>query len=387
MDNRKHKFITDLLESKKITAAQKERVMKLAAKEMGSFIPLEKRVQKIEGVVFKENAQTTITYAKIKSDSNLPELQYPIIHTPFKTVALLKHFTENDKDLKYTTHSWEKGKYQSYDEFMLKIRNEWNGINSELKEQSIRLHAKISNFLFNSQLGDKNKKGFHISWGEDNLKFGWASLDLKKHMADINNSPFTCPIPQSIRELDKGYDLMYFKDYADVFKNEIEFREDTKNLRKLISNLWESELSFDFKIKGLEKLEGISFFTDVQWTKEALKQIFEMFSQNDFRHFPNVVIERKSQFGDENFHLIKITQIGSNIGRSVDDPKIKAPTGNLASIIEKLKNLCDYSIVSRFADDKLYRINYLSSKFKEQVELVDNDFPNIGFTHELKFYL
>ena len=53
---------------------------------------------------------------------------YPIVHTPIKTVELLKYFTANDKDLKYSTHSWEKGKYRSYEEYIEKIKIEWKTI-------------------------------------------------------------------------------------------------------------------------------------------------------------------------------------------------------------------------------------------------------------------
>ena len=97
----------------------------------------------------------------------------------------------------------------------------WKEIKDDLKKQSPRLFAKISNFLFNDKLGQKNDKGYYISWGEKSLKFGWSSLELKTHMNELGNSPFTCPIPDNIKTLDKKLNLNYFKDYAEVFKNEI----------------------------------------------------------------------------------------------------------------------------------------------------------------------
>jgi hypothetical protein len=311
---------------------------------------------------------------------------YPIHHTPIKTVELLKYFTANDKDLKYSTHSWEEGKYNSYEEYIENIKLEWNEIKDELKNQSLRLFAKISNFLFNENLGQKNEKGYYDVWGEKRLKFGWASPELRIHMKEPGNSPFSCPIPDKIKDLDKKHSLVYFKDYADIFKNEIEFREDSNNFKKMILDLWESELSYDFEIKGIKELVGFSFFTDVSYVKHSIRILFgDLFKTKP--EFPLIIIEKQSNFENEGYHLIRITQKNSFVTRKIDDPKFANPTGNLHSIIENLKNLADYSIISRFADGKNYRINYLTStenKFIQELEICDEV---LGFTHEFKFYL
>lgn len=311
---------------------------------------------------------------------------YPIRHDPSKTVELLKFFTANDRDLKFATHGWEVGKYESYEDYILKIQHEWIEIRSKLKAQSDRLHAKISNYLFNDKLGKKNEKGYHISWGEMKLKFGWSSPELKIHMNEPGNAPFSCPIPDHIRELDKRHNLYYFKDYADIFKNEIEFREDSNNFKKMILDLWENELGYDFNIKGVEQLVGFSFFTDVHLIKGALQIVFrDMFKGKP--EFPEVIIEKTSNFENGGYHSIKITQKGSFIKRAVDDIKLTSPSGNLHSIIKTLKNLADYSIVSKFGDGRNYRINYLASSKTTFVDTLPENENVLGFTHEFKFYL
>lgn len=332
----------------------------------------------------------TIIVPNLLDDKNGVKMKlnnlYPILHTPIKTVALLKYFTANDKDLKYSTHSWEEGKYNSYEEYIEKIRLEWNEIKDDLKNQSQRLFSMISNFLFNSKLGQKNEKGYHNVWGAKRLKFGWSSPELKIHMSELGNSPFSCPIPENIKELEKINTLYYFKDYADIFKNEIEFREDSNNFKMVILDLWESELSYDFNVKGIEQLVGFSFFTDVHHVKDALRILFrDMFKGKP--EFSQVIIEKTSNFENGGYHLIKITQKDSYITRDINDPKLTSPTGNLFSIISNLKNLADYSIVSRFSDGKNYRLNYLASSKTEFVEILTPEVNVLGFTHELKFYL
>ena len=311
---------------------------------------------------------------------------YPITHNPSKTVELLKYFTANDKDLKYSTHSWEEGKYNNYDDYIEKIKREWSEIDRLLENQSSRLHAKIWAFLFDNKLGQKKENGYYHVWDEKRLKFGWSSPELKMHMEETGNSPFSCPIPRNIQEVDKKYNLIYFKDYADIFKNEIEFREDSNNFKKMISDLWKTELTYDFDIDGLKNLVGFSFFTDVNYVKDTMRILFsDLFKIKP--EFPKIIIEKISNFENEGYHLIRITQKDSFVTREIDDPKFTNPTGNLYSMIKNLRNLADYSIISRFADGKSYKLNYLNSNNSLFIEELDLTIEVIGFTHEFKFYL
>ncbi|MFN4915307.1 MAG: hypothetical protein ACK5FT_08305 [Sphingomonadales bacterium] len=335
----------------------------------------------------KDEANEPNEYDIGTENTDINDVCYPIYHNPKKTVELLNYFTANDKNLKYATHSWEEGKFLGYDDFFEKIKDEWNSINEEMRNQSVRLHAKISNFLLNNKLGTLNEKKYYHAWGENRLKFGWASPEIRKHMETPGKSPFSCEIPERIKALDKNFNLQYFNDYANVFKNEIEFREDTKNLKKIILDLWEKHLTYDFEIgtEDLKRLDGCSFFTDVHLIKEALLIIFrDMFKKKP--EYNKVKIERISNF-KERYHMIKITQVNSFVTRSVEDIKFTEPTGDLAEIIKLLYNICDYSLVSRFDDGNYYRLNYLSSDKKDFKELLHEELNVVGFTHEFRFYL
>lgn len=325
-------------------------------------------------------------YTNDKSQQIKIELSYPISHNPTKTVNLLRYFTENDKSLKYSTHSWEEGKFEGYDDFIQKITDEWK-IVDDIKNQNNKLHAKISNFLFNKTLGQKNDKGYYDCWGEKRLTFGWGSPELKTYMLNSGKSPFSCPIPEDIKKIDNKYNMLYFKDYAEVFKNEIEFREDSNNFKKIILDLWTTELSYDFNIIGVKELVGFSFFTDVSYIKETFRILFcDLFKTRP--EYPEITIEKESHFENKGYHLIRITQKNSFVTREINDPKFKTPTGNLHSIIKNLNNLADYSLLSKFADGKFYRINYLTSNKQPFIkELESPESENVGFTHEFKFYL
>ncbi|GIV42915.1 MAG: hypothetical protein KatS3mg035_0038 [Bacteroidia bacterium] len=346
---------------------------------------LRKKFQEDGWVLVFQTSKTNLD----KINKSQEEVSYPIIHNALRTVQILNYFTQNDKNLKFTTHSWEQGRYKSYDDFIKKIKQEWNSFSNELKELSKRLHGKIGTFLFDSRLGEKKNNKYLYAWGEQALCFGWSSPELKSFMQkNPDKDPFNCPIPEHIQKIGNNKDFFYFKDYAIAFKNEIEFREDSNKLKKIFEELWEDVLSYDFELIGLEKMEGFSFFTDVHWVKNAIKKIFEMFANEKYRTFSQISLERYSNFSEQpNYHLIRITQKGSFIKRQPDDPKLKTPSGDLGTIIKLLENLCDYSILSKFNDGKCYRINYLSLCAKTQIEELSCDKNIDGFTHELKFYL
>ena len=154
----------------------------------------------------------------------------------------------------------------------------------------------------------------------------------------------------------------------------------------MILDLWENELTYDFKIKGLDEIIGFSFFTDVHLVKEAIRIIFrDMFKGKP--EFNEIIIERTSNFENGGYHLIRITQVGSFVTRFVNDPKLNNPTGNLGTILKHLKNLADYSIVSKFGNRRNYRLNYLASTKTKFLEILPTNENIVGFTHEFKFYL
>lgn len=384
----KYDFILDLIENKKLTPSQREWVLRLSVKEMkNDGIVFDERLRKIEEKLSESNltkkeAQNS-NPTPISSDANIhSKEENVIIHNPKETVKLLKYFTSNDKSLKYSTHSWEFGKFSGYDHFMESIKKEWNEIKKELLSQNNRLHAKISSFLFQKNLGDKKDDGYYECWGEKRLKFGWSSSYLKDFMSSgENRDPFNCRIPEKIKHIEKEKNLFYFKDYVAIFKNEIEIREDSNALKKTINSLWEDVLSYDFNVKT-EGVEGNSFFTDVAIFREVIKLIFLSFKARP--EFPNITIKAERNQG--NFILIRIIQQGSKCRRSIDDPKIISPHGgDLGTITKSMNGLADFSISAVFSDNNKYRVNYLvTDNLVNQVERIE--FSD-GFTYELKFYL
>lgn len=314
-----------------------------------------------------------------KIDNAIPEdkvYSQSCEHNPKELVKLLSVFTQNNNPLKYTTHSWEEGKFESYEEFIKQIKVEWRKINKDLKKYSKNLHAKINSFLFNTNLGGKNKKGYIEAWGENKVKFGWSSPDLKEWCAS-GAIPFEYRLKDGA-SLKVGTDIETFYDLCmKVFKHEIEIKTDNNRLKNLFLDIADKQLGFDFKVVD-KNLEGKDFYTDVQWLKSALNKIFEEIKKRTTH--PDIII---SAADEDNVLEIKIIQIGAVPNKTSEQLIDRKDKGSFGSIATELCSLCDWSIEAK-CDDGNYKINYLKSSEVASFENINKE-PK-GFTHILRFY-
>ena len=351
----------------------------------GKVLAIDDTPEQIDELISAKRQKIEKLEQEIKDLEERKNTNYPIEHEAPRLIELLKNFSVNDKSLKYATHSWEYGKFDSYNDFLNKIAEEWGKISGDLKKLNENLHTKIADFLFNKDLGKKRDENEeYFSWGEKKLKFGWSSPALKDYMnSSDKKDPFTCPIPDEIRELDK-YPLFYFADYVSVFKNEIEIREDNNALERLLNDLWGKVLSYDFVLEQ-KNTKGISFFTDVKRFKSTIELIFKNCKVRP--EHPNIIVTVETDFIKSKTILLKITQKDSECNRDINDIKISHPSGDLKTITDNIKNLADFSIESHFPKNKEnYRINYVTSI--ENINRVEPLADSCdGFTYILKFYL
>jgi len=356
----------------------------------GTYKGLKERFDKLTGLNKSDSTKSNDELEKQYKLSELSEeesndispARIPELHTPRELVKILQLFSNNNNPLKYTTHSWEYGMFDDYNDFIIKITSEWKKINKILKSLNERLHAKISNYLFNNQLG-KKEDGKTISWGEHRITIGWSSPELKNYCLDGNKSPFYFPIPETHQKTINDKQLSYFSDVVDVFKNEIEFREENNQLYQLLLKLRKDILGYDFKIELPDDIKGLSFYTDVAWVSNGIKKIFEAIRSRPQYNTVRIKVLRNFT---ENFIEINIIHVNSRCNRTIEDPRIiNCDSGDLSDLRKIFRNLCDWSIIAQFPDNKIYKINYLlSSSEQEKIESVEHC---EGFTHLLKFYL
>lgn len=314
---------------------------------------------------------------KVKTEEKL----IPVFHKPKELVALLKNFSVNDSALKYTTHSWDAGRdanmFKDLSEFLSIAKSQYREFSYALKGLSENLNGKIYNFLFNKEIA---KSG----WGDINPKkriyFGWSSPELLEACTnDISLNPEDFILPEKFQIQRSGKTLQKFKHIIDVFKNEIEVRDENSALLNLILQKHDNYL-ISFSAPKVSNLENKTFYTDIQWLGKALDLIFE-----GIQKYPQhpVVEYAVTENNNDRLVLSILHRNSFKNGLSIYDDKLNLKRGDFSTIKDKLQNLCDWCIESEFAEGA-YRINYLVS---------DNENPAYekimsaeGFKHILTFY-
>lgn len=314
---------------------------------------------------------------KVKTE----EKPKPILHNPKELVALLKNFSVNDSALKYTTHSWDAGRdanmFKDLSEFLKIAESQYRKFSFQLNSLSKNLHGKINTFLFDKEIA---KKG----WGDINPKkriyFGWSSPELLEACNDdISLNPEDFILPEKYQIQRSGKTLQKFKHIIDVFKNEIEVRDENSALLNLILQKHDNYL-ISFSAPQVSNLENKTFYTDIQWLGKALDLIFE-----GIQKYPQHPVVEYAVNENNNDRLV-LTILHRNSfknGLSICDDKLNLKRGDFSTIKDKLRNLCDWCIESEFAEGA-YRINYLVSDI--EIPAYEKIMSAEGFKHILTFY-
>jgi len=331
------------------------------------FLKLTKSIEKATTLKKAEASKITSKFQRIN-------------HNPKKLVYLLKRFSENGNALKFSTHRWENGIYESLSDFLKKLEIEWEKISPEIYEIKKTLSAKIYAFLNSEEVEEKGWGPLEKGKNQGLIKYGWKSKELK-HWCELNQNeqPFDFPIPQPKVINYDGITANYFIDITDIFKRQIEFRVEGDQLNNFFLDLRKKRLGDEFNLIQ-ENTKGISFYTDVESFKNVLIRVFEEMRKTP--EYPEIKINISEK---EGYREIKVIQAGSICKRGINDAKIiETLGGDFSSIKRELENLCDWSIESKFKDEKCYRINYLVSNQEiKQIEELENC---EGFTHIFKFY-
>ena len=295
-------------------------------------------------------------------------------HNPKGLLRILNLFTK-ENPIKYTSHSFEWGKYNSYQNFIDEVKKEFSKIDNALNLLSSNLHSKISSFLFNDSLGEGK------SWGKNKISIGWSSSTLKE-WCEVEEKKSNAkkaiyfPLPKDFQcEID-GKILTTFDDICNVFKDEIEIRDNDK-LNSIFEKIEEEVLDFDFEVE-YSNLENITFYTDVEYFENAVTKIFEQFKER--AEHDSILVEADNQ---ESYVDIIIEQKASTVNKSSEEMKKEIADGDFEDIKKYFFSLCDWSIEAEFLDGN-FRVEYLSEN--QAVKVVELEEKPQGFRHILRFY-
>ncbi len=367
----KSKFVLDILDyavKKKVDSSMQDRILKLVSEEVGKtsdsdreiFVRLEsienalKNIDKLEigrnVLPEKETFHGNVDQEASKglhSDGNTV-----MFHNPLFISAYLNKFKENT-DLKWATHPWDEKKYTTIEDFIQAL--------NESKEYSMLFHYNrslynlIRYFVYQPKVeiengipkyGWPNFPGLKIGWQfPNNILVEWCKLKFNNKTEGEIKYPFSFPLPSELQPHSpiKGKIIKTFENVVDIFKTEIQFRENyfLIELKKRRNKLT------DYQFSGIEKFSNLEFYTYTSGVLAALDIILNGIRKNETEKeisFDYQIIDKVL--------IIDITHKNSFPSNRLLDTQNPSQFlgGGLNAIAENLFSLCDFSIISKFSD-------------------------------------
>jgi hypothetical protein len=424
----KGEFIIDLLTSTKLSSNNRERILKLSAKEFVNPEENNDEKQSIIEEIKKSNINFTIKMndfiEDIKSNNGhllnktekilaILESQPPIPpindkkrieHKPYEITRFLKNFEQNTA-LKFCTHIWDKTDFlATYFSFITKLNEEKKEYKfNDLFKYNRPLYNLLNYFLFEPN-NNPTKNGIpKFGWNNEELKdikIGWQfPKNVLKDWSNENNKyPMEMIVPAELKPDGRIRNKMInsFEDVINLFKAEIQFRNDEENLFKQVKFAMHKNHLTNIDL-SIEKLKDLHFYTYTRGIISAIDSIFTSFTKKN-ESFKDVSFDVISQ---NEYLEIKITHLDSFPSKplEIENPN-KFFSGDSMAIINHLFSLCDYSIISRFNNKDCSEISILFNgsegtpdgnnlrklDTKMSVKSIDEEQVK-GFTHKMKFYV
>ncbi len=376
MAKNKYDFIKEILESKKMTTAQRERVLLLAKDEIEKDgvkgKDLEVRLLKIEELLNSSPVKVENEIEIHFSDSN-KEKTRNFLHRPKETYELLSFFSSTDGGVKNLTHSFNYG-YIKYEDLMIKCKEEFETGKRKYPNVPNPLLTRIEEFAFSEN------PEWYIMRGHNKIekKTGWSEPAFVKWYKENKTHP--------------ANDAFYNSEMIIPFKETIQVRSDLGNLKRLLDELSIIVFQNSIKLNIKETITSAQFYTDVDRLGLAIFHIFSGIKQASLINFSDEVeinFEIK-----EGVKILELIHIGSKPTKNVNDFDFLG--GDLGSAKNYLWGLCNYDILAEFKEGK-YRKVILSDKRGETEKnettgkWIGKNYPSEntdikGFTHVLKFY-
>ena len=371
-DSKKIDFISDLLAHKKISVAEKERILLLTKEEIkkicGNDVErLNEIVQRLEKLEEGNNNNITATPEKpIKKQIN--------IGNPKHVADFMSLFNKRD-GLKYLTHDYDENDDFKIDAFLIEANKVFTNTTKKISIPN-RLWQIVNQFAFN------NKQDEQIKWTSISAdyekpiynKIGWASEELQNWSRKNNLHPIKDPKYKKI-----------ISDFRRITR--IEPRNLDVLINKIIDKIFnDCKHDFYFDLRNLEKAD---FYTHVGNLKEAIECIFEEIKERtDNEDKRKIKIDYSREAIDDYFvRKINITHYNSFPPKELTvllHEWLSLEKGNMGKIGQKLQGYCHWSVKTN-VDGKPVKVNILRDKDIPEFENIEQN-EIVGFTHELTFY-
>ncbi len=360
----KYDFISELLNKKKLSSDQKNKIQELIILELKksdlNYDDLSRRVDLIEKKIKSKTKNKS--KAENTSDNSTFEIN-PKKYTPKKTTDFLKAFNKHNI-LRYTSHPidgdglkmiLEQIKSEEYNfKKHQKILSE--SFNDLSKKHWIPTHlfALIKKYI----LGEGNSKG----WSKNLIEINWGCKEIQD-WAEENQGVVPCPddsLRQKMKKIGfefnkpiilKNSSISNFTDLVIHFKHLFQIRNEN-SFEKIIQQINIKEfknIEFEYKIN-----KSVQLYTIIDKVADIYTKIIKMCIDvsNSFNEGNPKFIISYNRDEKENIYL-SILHLNSTYKK--DAVSVTHGHGDkLVAIIKEAEGVCNINLKAEFKDDDLY---------------------------------
>lgn len=386
----KYEFISDLLDRERIHPDQKERILKLTAKEIEMDrrlgIEIEERVRRLEESIQKGVDEKSGPNNELNPDYIDPVLMSRFLNDFNRHDILCTTTHEIDKQTFENIKSWLGTEEYSFKEHMKLVKECYYELlekYSVLKKSFI--DSRIKSYLFSDYNSDKK-----IGWSEDNIRISW-NLQALREWADSNPGVPPNPDPMLANELgSSGFDdfqpikisrgwIGNMCQLVNHFKNTIRINF-SNNLIDIFNTIndrseWSGKILFESNFDAIPT--NFELFTDVDKLKQCYRDVVQMafdipLGKGNEKHHIKVGFREE---GSE--CILSIHHLNSVFTKSLED-LLKQLGQKHRNLKKKSNGMCDLYLKAEFSADKYASLN-LHDRYKMSSENIE-EFKGVEHT-------
>lgn len=400
MAKNKYDFIKELLEDKKISQNQRERILELASREISLEGNLKERVEKIEEII--KNISPTCNALKTDKPVKTEDLSLPGYINPYHLYKFLFEYNQNPV-LRSTCHDIDSeelkkiNKYCNSDSYDFKkhLKKIIEAFDENEKALFAPPHVKA---LIRGYLTGKDYQGNQLKrgWSSESIEINWSSAKLADWIAKNPDVPpnlneniagdrevVLLDIEPQINSPITHDPIQSFTQLVLHFKNLFHLKSGRQSLRAIIDRVnsikkWIEKV--EFEIIAQEFPNNLEHFTDVDKLIQAYNKLLQLIIE---QHQDDKKPKVKLRFYEENQRVfLSVHHLNGQYNKTVQNC-IDRPHGrdykNLIS--SQINGLCNLYLKADFGSQEFAAINLWDGKKLEARKL--NSFK--GVEHILEF--
>lgn len=425
----KYDFIQEVLASKTITSAQREKLLSLTSveiiKDKKFNIVLEERVLKLEKIISSDLKFTSINSEEIiqkkvnkiaTEDEKINNANSSVVNNNrnpslpeqyFDPSYLYKYLLSYNQDpiLKSTCHLIDSNELEKinnycntdtydYDKHIAKILEAFSKTNLLFAPTYIK--ALIRGYL----TGKNYKRDVAVCWSKDNIKYSWSDNDIKNWTRQNFGIPPNPDVGLSNKLDNNGYEFIspikinedYLQSFSDLvihFKKMFHVREDNSLfsilIKRNISRNWNKEV--DFLIEKTSVPENIEFFTDIDKLMQSYDDIIQIIILKAIEKKVRPLVQIKL-YEKGNSIFFSIHDLNSIYSKSIKSANNRLIGDQYEKIVSKLNGICNIYLQANFGQNNNYKLTIWDSKWNIQKnrkeQKVEKNFTG-GVEHILEF--